>query len=219
MKNPIIAVGLCLVFCGLSCSKYSQISVSLNEASNQGKVKVATSIYDDYVFNNIEQSNGLFYGVKGDHRIELTEEDIHGVYLSTPKVYGVRVDMLNQNQKIKGYLYEVRDSMVLVSSKNHTIQEIKVSEIEALSLRARNKIGKGVGIGAGVGFAAGLIASAAVDGDGYEWIILPPLGFLAGSFVGLLAGTYRKNIEINGSYYLFNINKYDLQRMSTVVEE
>ena len=219
MKNPIITVGLCFVLCSLSCSKYQQISVSLSEASNQGKVKIATSPSDEYVFNNIELSDGLFFGVKGKHRIQLTLEDVHAIYLSTPKVYGVRVDMLNQKQKIKGYLYEVRDSMVLVSSKNHTIQKINVAQIEALRLRERNKIGKGVGIGAGAGFAAGLLASAAVDGGGYEWIILPPLGLLAGGFVGLLAGTYRKYIKINGSYYLFNINKYDLQRMSTLVEE
>ena len=127
--------------------------------------------------------------------------------------------MKNEKFKIKGYLYEVKDSMVLVSSKNRTIQEIPVVKIEALSIRGRNKIGKGVGIGAGVGFAAGLLASTAVDGGGYEWIFLPPLGILAGSFVGLIVGAQKKTFKIKGNYSMFNIIKYDLQRRSIVVEE
>ena len=64
-----------------SCVAYQKTSVSLNEAQNQGKIKVATTYGTLMEFKNIYQKDSIYYGVAGTQEIRLDTTQVSAVYL------------------------------------------------------------------------------------------------------------------------------------------
>jgi len=80
MKKLIIA--LIAVVLLQSCSAYQKTSVSINEASNTGEVKVITTTGERYVFQNIELKDSIYYGVRRKNETLVIDTDsVSSIYL------------------------------------------------------------------------------------------------------------------------------------------
>ena len=226
--SKILLLSILFLSALASCSTYHKTSVSLVQAVDKGRVKTETSAGKVTVFKNIEQVDNTYFGVNGESRVSLNEDKISKVYLSSSNRnnnYKVWVKTMNSNTKIKGYLYEVQDSSILISQyppsegSKDFITKIEVSQIAALSLRQQGKVRKGYKkgtlIGIGVGASIGLVGGIA-GGDGDPGTIL---GFtimgagitgIIGSVVGLIAGSTVNKYKINGEQSVFDLHKASL---------
>ena len=63
MNTKIYIYSLTFLFLLQSCVVYQKTPVHLNEASDMGKVKVITAVGETLKFKNIEQKDGMYYGV------------------------------------------------------------------------------------------------------------------------------------------------------------
>ncbi len=145
------------------------------------------------------------------------------------KIYRTWVSLNSEPFKIKGVLYEIKDSSILVSSSvviqdystdKFEIVKLHINNIETIKTRRKNNIGRGVLIGAITGFAVGCFIGL-IDGDD------PPNTFLGmtaeekalfagvplavgGAGIGALIGSIKVKIPINGSINSYNRNKNKL---------
>lgn len=228
-KLTILSAIVLSIFC-LSCTTYTKVAVSLDAAEDKGKVKVKGKLGNDQYYNKIESSDNRFYGVKGKNKTILNEQEVAGVYLSEGKVNKAWITMINPAIKVEGYLYEVTDSSLVVSSTmtlmesqpvitlNNTV--VQVSNIQKIKLRRKGSVGKGYLIGTSIGIGVGIIAGIAADDGG--WVVfaaagtLGIIGSLVGTPIGAIAGTKSFKIEGNQDTY----NKYrDKLKEASIVKE
>jgi hypothetical protein len=89
------------------------------------------------------------------------------------KVYSIWLKQANSNARIKGLLYDVKDSAVLVAPRmsrqllaeaNFQNLEIEYDQIQTMKLRRKGNPGRWFGIGFVAGFAAGMIRGY-IEGD------------------------------------------------------
>lgn len=154
------------------------------------------------------------------------------------KLYKTWVYLNTEPFKVKGVLYEVTDSTLLVSNSlviqdyntnKFEVVKLNVSNIEEIEIRRKNSIINGVFIGALSGFAlGGMIGLISGDDPPCPSRALLCLSFSAGekallagiplSIVGAgfgaLAGSFKIIIPIDGNNHLFNANKNRLKEYS-----
>ena len=152
------------------------------------------------------------------------------------KIYRTWVSLNSEPFKIKGVLYEVKDSSILVSrsvviqdysTDRFEIAKLNINNIETIKTRRKNSIGKGVLIGAVSGLVVGVLIGL-IDGDdppctSGSWICLRytagqkalmagvPLA-VSGAGIGALIGSIKVKIPINGNINNYNRNKNKLRK-------
>jgi len=148
------------------------------------------------------------------------------------KLYKTWVTLKNNPNTLKGVLYEVKDSSILIVnslstidylSKNVAVTSINFDDIELLKARRLNSIGKGVLIGSTIGFATGAFyAYTLAEGMGiYTGIIILYSGFptaILGAGTGALFGSIKDRVPIDSDYDNFNLYRSVLEDYSFVQE-
>ena len=84
MKKSISIVLLATILLQ-SCVAYQDTSVSVNDAQNQGKVKVATTYGKQIIFKNMHRKDSIYYGLYGSQEIRVDTTQIKNVYLKDKK--------------------------------------------------------------------------------------------------------------------------------------
>lgn len=208
-----------------SCVVYQKQSVSIYQAVEKGKVKVVTNSGRKVIFNNIIKEGGNYYGIYNFDRIPLDTTRTYSFYLKSPsyhynkyyRIWVYRKDGNNGNPT-QGYLYEVKDSSILVSLSNpikkkpvlaSSIREFQFYDIEKIKLRRIGNVGRG----ASIGLAIGVLPLLSVGGGEewlYWWRISVPIA-VASAGIGSLIGTTKKSYEINGSIEEYSIYRHELR--------
>jgi hypothetical protein len=146
------------------------------------------------------------------------------------KTYKAWVTLINQNDKVKGYLYAVNDSSIVVSSSSELLADeysaslnntIAVANIKKIRLRKKGNVGKGYIIGTSIGIVTGIILGAtASEGDGFSTLaaagMMGIVGSVIGTGVGSISGAKRYNIDGNQDTFL--ISQQELKTLSLVGE-
>lgn len=145
------------------------------------------------------------------------------------KIYRTWVSLNSEPFKIKGVLYEIKDSSILVSSSvviqdystdKFEIVKLHINNINTIKTRRNNNIGRGILIGALTGFAVGGLTGL-VSGDdppdsfwpwtaGEKAIIIGSSLAVCGAGIGGGIGLIKVRIPINGSINSYNRNKNKL---------
>lgn len=210
-----------------SCATYQKKAVSINQASEKGKVKVVTNNGKRVIFNNIINEGGNYYGIYNYNRIPIDTIRTTSFYLRTPsyhydKYYRIWLYLKdgNNSNHTKGYLYEVKDSSLRVSLSNPRrkksdnedhIFEFQVHNINEIKLRRIGNVARG----ALVGFAIGSIPIILKEEDyDYGLIIAIPAAVIGG-----LLGTSKESINIDGSIEQFSIYRHNLRDQAFVKQE
>jgi hypothetical protein len=146
-----------------------------------------------------------------------------------PKVHKVWITLINPSMKVEGYLYDCKDSSIVVSSIKEQLndyssqmignKEFLVSNIEKIKIRRKGSIGKGYLIGTGIGVGTG-IALGATDGDGFVIFAVAGMLGIVGSVVGTTVGiiTGQKNYVIHGNLAAYRIYASKLKASSIVID-
>lgn len=85
-----------------SCVVYQNVSVSIDEAYNKGKVKLITTTGKKIMINNIEKTDTTYYGDLGTYKLRIPADEVEAIYLYDKKesnkrsfiVMGVSVGVL-----------------------------------------------------------------------------------------------------------------------------
>ena len=144
-------------------------------------------------------------------------------------IYKAWVNYIDSPIKMKGYLYQVKDSSIVISGvkpvpsitihKNH-LYEISYKHIDVIKIRRKGRVGRGILIGMGSGFLAGImIGYISGDDEPSYWITLTaeekaiaaavPLA-ITGGIIGWIVGTNKKKIYVSGNFDNFRINRTEL---------
>jgi len=154
------------------------------------------------------------------------------------KVYRTWISLNRESFKTKGFLYEIKDSSVLVSSSvviqdystdRFSAFKLQINDIETIKIRGKNSIGNGVLIGAITGFIVGGLIGFISGNDPPcpqgSWICFRftagekallagiPLS-IGGAGIGALIGSVKIKIPISGSIDNYNKNKNTLTKYS-----
>jgi hypothetical protein len=154
------------------------------------------------------------------------------------KIYKTWVSMMNDPIKTTGVLYEIKDSLIVISNsfalkdyyKNRFEKTgIDVKNIELIKVRRKNNIGAGALTGLLVGFATGVMLGF-MNGDdppcsSNSWgcirfsaeakAMMGGITFgVIGVGIGALAGSIKISIPINGSLDKYNKNKSKLRKFA-----
>ncbi len=139
------------------------------------------------------------------------------------KICRIWVSLKSNPYKIKGVLYEVKDSSILVSNsalkKDYSmgqfeVVEIQISDIRKIKIRRENSVVNGIWIGALSGFVVGGTIVLLEGDDVGLTIIAGPFFAAIGVGVGGFLGLIKIGIPINGSMNNYNINKDKLRKYS-----
>ena len=136
----------------------------------------------------------------------------------------------NKESMLRGVLYEIKDSSVLISNSllrqdylkgNFKVSYIDFKNIDHLHVRSKNSLAIGTFIGfvLGVVGAYGIAQGIAREDEiaGAMVIVGTPFIFL-GTAIGASAGSLRIHIPINGNYENFKRNENRLERYSYLKE-
>jgi len=77
LKNRSLFILLVLL---QSCIAYQKTSVPIEEATNKGKVKIENNGGLKWEFNQIEQIDGVYYGIMKGDTLEITPDNIAKIY-------------------------------------------------------------------------------------------------------------------------------------------
>lgn len=147
-------------------------------------------------------------------------------------IYRAWISLINDPIPLKGVLYEINDSSILVSNSvlredyytgRFELSKIKFNDIDIVSTRLKNNFVKVALIGAATGFIAGGLTGL-ISGDdppglfsfsAEEKALLFGCGIAAvGAGAGALEGLVKIKIPINGNIDNFNRNKNKLKKYS-----
>ena len=172
---------LILIFISTQIYSYSQvydlIVTDLNksiachiDSISHDKIYFEMMIYNKWVHTSLNKENIRKYKrnvISGDEVIfeEGTSiiQDKELIKIK-PKIYKTWVSLNEEPFKIKGVLYELKDSSILVSNsviiKDYSTNKFEtinlhMNSIETIKTRRKNRIGKGIWIGALSGFVIG----------------------------------------------------------------
>ena len=214
-----------------SCVTYQKSSVSIEQSINHRKAKVIDNNGINR-YDNIEFQEGGYYGLKtkGTHegyitktREELDSSNISAVFLEKIIIHRVWIKSLSEPRSIRGILYDVKDSSILVSSstninkyKSENIKTIRIPvySIERIKIRRINNIGRGAGYGIAVGFSIGMTIGLVADDDiGYSALAGAAFA-IPGAFFGMLFNSKKDVYDINGELSAFTKHKRKLELCS-----
>jgi len=136
-------------------------------------------------------------------------------------VYKAWIKLNKSPQIVKGVLYEIGDSSIVVAESiySSTLQEYRFNDIGLMKVRRGNSIRRGIYRGAGIGFVSGIIASFSFVGDasvltGPLYVMLGMTYGVVGAGLGAMAGTIKDRIPIKFSYENFEKYRGNLQDYS-----
>jgi hypothetical protein len=149
-----------------------------------------------------------------------------------PKLFESRILFRDHSGDLKGLLYEIKDSSVILSGTKSRLDlqagnfrqtKIPANNIDVLKIRREGSIKRGAWIGGsilGIGFLIIGISEKENFGELASLIIpeMTIIGAFAGAGVGALAGSFRDIISIKGSLENFNSNRSRLQQYSYISE-
>ena len=191
---------------------------------------IPTEINKDIAkFHNTIEEN-VIANLKSANTISADTTEIAKKGKTKKKTYRAWVTLLNQNDKVKGYLYAVNDSSLVVSSSSELLTDefstslnntIAIKNIKKIRLRKKGNVGKGYIIGTSIGIATGvLLGVSAADGDGFSTLaaagMLGIVGSVVGTGVGSISGS--KRYTIDGNQDTFLISRQELKTLSLVGE-
>jgi len=145
-------------------------------------------------------------------------------------IYKTWISLNNRQNMMKGVLYEVNDSSVLVSNSflkkdysigKYNVTKISFRNIDLVKIRMKNSKVIGASLGAVTGFVAGWLIGLNKGDDPPGWgltfsardkakIYGIPMA-IGGTVIGGLVGSIRIKIPINGNIDKFNRNKSRLK--------
>ena len=146
------------------------------------------------------------------------------------KIYETFVYSDNTPNKLKGVLYEIKDSSIIVSNSklkkdystgNFKLAEISFNNINLVKTRRINNAKRGVWKGAvgGLGIVIGMAGVAAPGSPLGEAAVLFSAPIIAaGAVIGALVATHLNKIPVNRSIENFNRNRHRLQKYSYLQE-
>jgi hypothetical protein len=143
--------------------------------------------------------------------------------------YRVWISLLNEPYHVQGTLYRLKETSLFVSDYvmpieyadyDNPIREVMVSNIDLIEVRKKNRVGKIAIIGAVGGFAIGSIIGLAKGGDSnYSVEQKALLGGISlaipGALVGMLVGSVKIVIPVEGKLFNYKKHKQQLQTYST----
>jgi hypothetical protein len=143
--------------------------------------------------------------------------------------YRVWISLLNEPFYVQGTLYQLKDSSLFVSDYvmpieyaeyDNPIREVMVSNIDIIELRKKNRVGKITILGAVGGFAIGSIFGLAKGSDanysaGQKALLGGISLAIPGALVGMLVGSVKIVIPVEGKLFNYKIHKQQLQTYST----
>ena len=154
---------------------------------------------------------------------------------STKAEYYNWIYLNNSSRVLKGVVLATNDSSVqfidksfLASGKvmaSYQLQIIPISTVESIKFRKRSSLTKGTLLGAAGGSAAGALIGYSTGDDvcGSGWCILQftaeekanigaILGIIPGMTLGLLLGSSRETIHINGDQSVYTLTRDQLKK-------
>ena len=143
--------------------------------------------------------------------------------------YRVWITLVDEPFEVDGILYELKDSSLLMSNyktykdfivDNNPIIELKISNIELIEARKRNRLGMGILIGAVSGFTVGGLIGLTRGNDaeyttGQKALIGGASLAIPGALVGLLVGSVKVVIPLEGSFLKYKEQRQKLQHYSS----
>jgi hypothetical protein len=209
-----------------SCTRYTylQAPLTIEESIGQQNVLVETQDGKNLRFDYIEQKGDNYQGIKKGTYSPLAKDQVNAVYLRLDDVNKAWV-YLRDGSMIKGYLYEVKDSSVVLAFGDRNIPHVAfpVNDIQKLNVRKNGSVRNGYLIGTGIGIGIGLALTAAIVaengvGGGELFIGLGSAGLLGalGSVIGVISGGVagHESFDINGSMVLFDYHRSDMEALS-----
>jgi len=151
------------------------------------------------------------------------------------KLYKTWISVRGDNNKVKGALYEVRDSCLIISSSyqkddyfkgdRYYLRKLNVSDIEAVSVRRNKAGGRSILIGSlsgiGLGAVMGMLTTTPGGNEQEQGItkVSAALVFglifgIAGGVIGAAFSPIKTRVAIHGDYAVFNDNRKRLQKRS-----
>jgi len=142
------------------------------------------------------------------------------------KIYQTWISLYSRSKKLKGVLYEIQDSSVLISyslikkaylSGNFSVSKIHYNDIKFIQIRRKGRVAIGAGIGGAIGIAIGIPVGYA-QGDDILYTARQNAGWYAyglgiiGAGTGALVGSIKAKIHINGSFENYDSNRNRLER-------
>ena len=139
------------------------------------------------------------------------------------------ITLLDEPYEVNGILYALKDSSILLSNyktysefivDNNPTIELRVDNISLIETRKRNRMTKGIIIGAVSGFAVGGLIGLArgddMDSSAGEKAIKGGISLaIPGALIGMLVGTVKVSIPIDGNLSIYKKLKKDLHQYST----
>ena len=201
---------------------FSVFGYAHSNISKEGNLNIDKSC--DTVVNN------LIYGLHSENTMRADTAQIAKKGKAKKKKYKVWLTLINRTDKVKGFLYAVNDSAIVVSSSSDLVTDqytaslnnsIAIANIKKIRLRKKGNIGKGYIIGTSIGIATGvLLGVSAADGDGFSTLaaagMLGIVGSVVGTGVGSISGS--KRYTIDGNQDTFLISRQELKTLSLVGE-
>lgn len=146
--------------------------------------------------------------------------------LQITKIYQTWLKVNIHPLKIKGALYEIRDSSLVVSnslstndylSNNFTLHSVNVKNLNTIELREAHLAGNTAVIGGIIGLGLGIIGAFFSDlwiHPAATYTIFGSLGFTFGALLGYASESKKTVIPIDGSLDSYNQNKGKLSQYS-----
>jgi hypothetical protein len=176
---------------------------------------------------NKVEGNSIAY-LKSENKIRADTTEVKQKGKTKKKTYRAWITLLNQKDKVKGYLYAVNDSSLVVSSSSELLTDefstslnntIAIANIKKIRLRKKGNVGKGYIIGTSIGIVTGILLAAGEE-DGFTTLaaagMLGIVGSVVGTGVGSISGS--KRYTIDGNQDTFLISQQELKTLSLVGE-
>jgi hypothetical protein len=140
------------------------------------------------------------------------------------KIYESWINLEHSTEKIRGVLFETRDSSLIISESRISLdyppkqfqgKEYNYSQLKNLQIRRLNNVPRGAIIGGITGFSIVFIGTSML-GEVPLWASflagIPAAG--SGAGIGALAGSVKIRIPLYGNYEAFNVNRDKLNYFS-----
>jgi hypothetical protein len=136
------------------------------------------------------------------------------------KEFRTWVSLNREPFEIRGYLFEISDSSILVLSDNHGVLDLPICDIDTLRARQKYSARRGAMIGAAMGALVGAIVGYSLGDDepgllsftaGNKAFLGAAVGVFPGAIIGGGIGSIKIVIPIGGSINNFNKYKYKLE--------
>jgi hypothetical protein len=154
-------------------------------------------------------------------------KSFQSVGVPSSRIYKTRISLNNYRGQLKGVLFEIKDSSVLISnslvkadysSGNFKVTYIHFSDIDHLSIRKKNRVLNSTLLGSVAGFTTAYIAANSVtknkDESAFFMFIYGVPSVALGACFGALIGSFRINFPVKGSFEYFKRNETRMEKYS-----